>query len=92
MGPIHKQDIEITRITEFEEQIITVHVEVTCWATPAKMYGPPEDCYPEEPMEWEYTSTPKDIELLDEEKEDVEMKIEKDEEEEGEYHFEWDEC
>lgn len=91
MRPVHKQDIEIIRIIECEdEQVITVHVEVTCWATPAKVSGPPEDCYPEEPMEWDYTTIPTGIELLDEEKEEVVMKIEKDEEEEDDYPFEDD--
>ena len=76
---LHQQDIYIIH-REDEEQTVVVHVEVTSWPRPAKFSGPPEDCYPAEPIEWDYTTTPDSYELTDDEYRSVEEQIEFDEE------------
>lgn len=59
------------------ETTIAVHVTVTSRPSPGKLYGPPEDCFPPEPMEWEYTTTPADVKLTPAEREEVEDEIER---------------
>jgi hypothetical protein len=39
-----------------EDFIAVVDYRVTSWGCPAQLYGPPENCYPAEPPEWEIDS------------------------------------
>jgi len=39
-----------------EDFLAEIDITVTSWGCEARIYGPPEDCYPAEPPEWDVES------------------------------------